>query len=222
MAPTFTHEFKNQSYTGKTSFGTGVYIDGQFRDGSNGTTIDVVNPTNGSLITKIAEATAADVNTAVKAAQKALDTTWGLNTSGAERGELIGKLARLMERDQDELSAIEALDNGKTFGWAKGVDIAFSIQTIKYFAGWADKITGQTIETDEKKLVYTRHEPLGVVGQIIPWNFPLLMFAWKIAPALATGNAIVIKTHGDASGSWEKVELGLGSVFDALFASAEA
>ncbi|KAJ7087922.1 aldehyde dehydrogenase [Mycena belliarum] len=193
MAPTFTHEFKNQSYTGKTSFGTGVYIDGQFRDGSNGTTIDVVNPTNGSLITKIAEATAADVNTAVKAAQKALDTTWGLNTSGAERGELIGKLARLMERDQDELSAIEALDNGKTFGWAKGVDIAFSIQTIKYFAGWADKITGQTIETDEKKLVYTRHEPLGVVGQIIPWNFPLLMFAWKIAPALATGNAIVIK-----------------------------
>ncbi|KAJ7708132.1 aldehyde dehydrogenase [Mycena rosella] len=193
MAPTFTYEFKTAAYTGKTSFGTGVYIDGEFRDGSSGKTIDVINPTNGALITKIAEATPADVDTAVKAAQRALETSWGLNVSGAQRAELLGKLARLMEENLDELSAIESLDNGKTFAWAKGVDVAFSIQTIKYFAGWADKITGQTIETDEKKLIYTRHEPIGVCGQIIPWNFPLLMFAWKIAPALATGNVVVIK-----------------------------
>jgi len=91
------------------------------------------------------------------------------------------------------LAALEALDNGKTFNWARTVDVNFSISVIKYFAGWADKITGQSIETDEKKLIYTRHEPIGVVGQIIPWNFPLLMLSWKIAPALATGNTIVLK-----------------------------
>ncbi|KAJ7478692.1 aldehyde dehydrogenase [Mycena galericulata] len=193
MPPSFTHEWKTEAYTGKTNFQTGVFIDGEFRDGANKTTIDVINPTNGKLVTKIAEATAADVDTAVKVAQKALETTWGLNAPGAQRGELLFKLAALMERDAEELSAIEALDNGKTFGWARGVDVAFSIQTIKYFAGWADKISGQTLETDEKKLIYTRHEPIGVVGQIIPWNFPLLMFAWKVGPALATGNAIVIK-----------------------------
>ncbi|KAG2004264.1 aldehyde dehydrogenase, variant 2 [Coprinopsis cinerea AmutBmut pab1-1] len=98
-----------------------------------------------------------------------------------------------MEQHHEELAAIEATDNGKTFAWAKGTDVAFSINVIKYFAGWADKITGQTIETDERKLIYTRHEPIGVVGQIIPWNFPLLMLAWKIGPALATGNTIVLK-----------------------------
>ncbi|KAG5969630.1 hypothetical protein E4U55_002038, partial [Claviceps digitariae] len=109
------------------------------------------------------------------------------------RSELLWKLATLMEQHHEELAAIEATDNGKTFAWAKGTDVAFSINVIKYFAGWADKITGQTIETDERKLIYTRHEPIGVVGQIIPWNFPLLMLAWKIGPALATGNTIVLK-----------------------------
>ncbi|KAJ7733070.1 aldehyde dehydrogenase [Mycena maculata] len=193
MAPTFTHEFKTESFNGKTTFQTGVFIGGEFRDGADKTTIDVINPTNGKLITQIAEATAADVDIAVKVAQTVLETEWGLNASGELRASLLMKLALLMERDLDELSAIESLDNGKTFGWAKGTDVTFSIQTIKYFAGWADKISGQTIETDEKKLIYTRHEPLGVVGQIIPWNFPLLMFAWKIGPALATGNTIVIK-----------------------------
>ncbi|KAF7378153.1 Aldehyde dehydrogenase [Mycena sanguinolenta] len=117
----------------------------------------------------------------------------GLNASGAMRAELINKLASLMDKYNDELCAIEALDNGKTFTWAKNVDVAFATATFKYYAGWADKISGQTIETDEKKLVYTRHEPIGVVGQIIPWNFPLLMFSWKVAPALATGNTIVLK-----------------------------
>ncbi|KAJ7150506.1 aldehyde dehydrogenase [Mycena crocata] len=193
MAPVFTHEFDTGTFKGKTSFGTGVYIGGEYRDGGNNTTIDVINPTTGKIITKVAEATAADVDLAVKAAQKAVDTTWGLNSSGAQRSELLNKLARLMERDIDELSALESLDNGKTFSWAKGVDVSFSIQTIKYYAGWADKVSGQTLETDEKKLIYTRHEPIGVVGQIIPWNFPLLMFSWKVGPALATGNAIILK-----------------------------
>jgi len=123
-----------------------------------------------------------------------------------------------MEAHADELAALEALDNGKTFSWARNVDISASIATIHYYAGWADKIHGQVIEVDEGKLAYTRHEPIGVVGQIIPWNFPrmsshlriinfwrcalfvssdrcpsVLMLAWKFGPALATGNAIVLK-----------------------------
>ncbi|KAJ3567217.1 hypothetical protein NP233_g6504 [Leucocoprinus birnbaumii] len=153
----------------------------------------VINPTDGKLITKISEATEGDIDRAVEAAQKAFDTTWGLNAGGARRGELLYKLAQLMEQHADELAAIEALDNGKTFGWARGVDVTFSIDTIKHYAGWADKNFGQVMETDEKKLAYTRHEPIGVVGQIIPWNFPLLMLAWKLGPALATGNAVVLK-----------------------------
>ncbi|KAJ6541706.1 NAD-dependent aldehyde dehydrogenase [Mycena capillaripes] len=193
MAGTFTHQFDTPLYKGTVSIPTGLFIGGKFLNGSENTTIDVLNPTNGKLITKIAEATAQDVDTAVKAAQLAFDTTWGLNVSGAKRGELLYKLATIMDAARDELSALEALDNGKTFTWAKFADIDFSISVLKYFAGWADKITGQTLETDEKKLAYTRHEPIGVVGQIIPWNFPLLMFTWKIAPALATGNTIVLK-----------------------------
>jgi aldehyde dehydrogenase (NAD+) len=116
-----------------------------------------------------------------------------LNTPGSKRAEALWSLAQAMERHKEELAAIEALDNGKTYDWALGVDVSFAIDVIKYFAGWADKITGQTIETDERKLSYTRHEPIGVVGQIIPWNFPLLMWSWKIAPALATGNTVVLK-----------------------------
>ncbi|KAJ7171297.1 aldehyde dehydrogenase domain-containing protein [Mycena filopes] len=192
-SPTFSYEFKGDLFKGSTKFSTGLFIDGEFREAADGKTLDVINPSTGTVLTRVAEGSKADVDAAVKAAQAAFDTTWGLNCPAAQRGELIGRLARLMERDLDELSAIEALDNGKTFNWAKHVDVSFAIQTFKYYAGWADKLTGQTLETDERKLVYTRHEPIGVVGQIIPWNFPLLMFSWKVGPALATGNTIVLK-----------------------------
>ncbi|KAJ7071267.1 aldehyde dehydrogenase domain-containing protein [Mycena amicta] len=190
MSTSFSHQF-TKGYVGKSSFPTGVFIGGQFLKSQS--TIDVINPSTGQLITKIDEATPQHVDEAVKAAQKAFDSEWGLNASGEKRAELLNKLALLMERDADELAAIEALDNGKTITWARNVDVASSISTIKYYAGWADKITGQTIETDEKKLAYTRHEPIGVVGQIIPWNFPLLMCSWKLGPALATGNTVVLK-----------------------------
>ncbi|KAF9037408.1 aldehyde dehydrogenase [Hymenopellis radicata] len=193
MSSTFTKVFDTPVFKGKISFPTGLYIGGEFVKGEKGTTIDVINPTNGELITKVDEALDADIDKAVKAAQKAFDTTWGLNASGAQRAALLNKLGLLMDKYHDELAAIEALDNGKTFGWAKGTDTAFAIQTIKYYAGWADKISGQVIETDENKLCYTRHEPMGVVGQIVPWNFPLLLLSWKIGPALATGNCIVLK-----------------------------
>ncbi|KAF8874188.1 Aldehyde/histidinol dehydrogenase [Infundibulicybe gibba] len=120
--------------------------------------------------------------------------TRGLHCPGARRAELLGNLVRLMDKYHDELSALKALDNGKTFAWADKADVTSSMEVIKYYAGWADKITGQTLETTEKKMIYTRHEPLGVVGQIIPWKgFPLLMLTWKVGPTLATGNAIVLK-----------------------------
>lgn len=153
----------------------------------------VINPTNGKVITSVSEGTAKDVDLAVEAAHTAFDTTWGLHAPGAKRSILMSKLVALMEKHADELAALEALDNGKTFSWARNADVAGSIDCIRYYAGWADKVTGQVQETTEDKLTYTRHEPIGVVGQIIPWNFPLLMMAWKLGPALACGNTIVLK-----------------------------
>jgi len=189
----FSYEFNYEAFKGKVNFPTGIFIDGQFSAGSNGTTIDVVNPSTGKAFTAVAEGTAKDVDRAVAAAKRAYETSWGLKACGSRRGELLNKLADLMERYSDELAALEALDNGKTFKWARESDLSMSIATTRYYAGWADKIHGKVIETHEGKLSYTRHEPIGVVGQIIPWNFPLLMMAWKIGPALATGNCIILK-----------------------------
>ncbi|KAF9531514.1 NAD-dependent aldehyde dehydrogenase [Crepidotus variabilis] len=193
-SPRFSYEWNTPMYTGKTTFNTGIFIDGKFRHGSDGKTIELVmSSSNGKFITSVAEATSKDVDDAVVAAQKAFDTVWGLNAPGSVRSEHLWNLAKKMEEHQEELAALEALDNGKTYSWALKADVAAAIQCIKYYAGWADKITGKTIETSEQKFAYTRHEPIGVVGQIIPWNFPILMWAWKIAPALATGNTVVLK-----------------------------
>ncbi|EMD41319.1 hypothetical protein CERSUDRAFT_120461 [Gelatoporia subvermispora B] len=193
MPSTFEYTWDTPVYKGSTSFSTGLYINGKFIDGSNNTTIDVINPTDGKTIASISEGTPKDVDIAVDAAQKAYDTVWGLNCPGNERARLLNKLADLLIEHSDEFAALEALDNGKTFGWAKKADLSMSVDVIRYYAGWADKIHGSTIETSEDKLNYTRHEPIGVVGQIIPWNFPLMMMCWKIGPALATGNTIVLK-----------------------------
>lgn len=134
-----------------------------------------------------------DVDVAIKAAHKAFNTTWGLNCPGFQRGKYLIKIAELIERDLDIIASLEALDNGKTFSAAKGFDVTESAACFRYYGGWADKIHGKTIETSAAKFTYTRHEPVGVCGQIIPWNFPLLMFTWKVAPALATGCTVVIK-----------------------------
>ena len=111
----------------------------------------------------------------------------------SRRGELLNKLADLLERDREYLASLESLDNGKPFTDAFHVDLGLSIKCYRYFAGWADKNHGKTIPMDGSVLCYTRHEPVGVCGQIIPWNFPLLMQAWKLGPALATGNCVVMK-----------------------------
>lgn len=191
--PTFTHEFKTKPFSGKTSFETGLFIDGKFCDGSDGATIDVVNPTTGNVIAKVSEGTRKDVDLAVAAAQKAYNTVWGLKTPGQERGKLLIKLAELIEANADEIAAIETLDNGKTFRDARGFDVPEAAAVFRYYGGWADKIEGKTIEVNPTKFAYTLHEPIGAVGCIIPWNFPLLMLSWKLGPALATGNTIVLK-----------------------------
>jgi len=191
--PTFTHEFKTEAYSGKTSFETGLFIGGEFVDGTEGKTIDTLDPTTGKVITSVAEGTAKDVDLAVKAAQKAYETVWGENVPGHARGKILMKLADLIEQNADELAAIESLDNGKAFAFARGFDVPEAAACLRYYGGWADKDGGKVIEVDNSKLAYTRHEPIGVVGQIIPWNFPILMFAWKVGPALACGNTIVMK-----------------------------
>jgi aldehyde dehydrogenase (NAD+) len=138
------------------------------------------------------EATEKDVDIAVAAARRAFEGPWH-EVPPSERGRLLSRLADLLERDMSTIAAIEALDNGKTVQWAHG-DVHASAGCLRYYAGWADKIFGQTIDIDPKTLAYTRHEPIGVCGQIIPWNFPLLMWSWKIGPAIATGNTVVLKT----------------------------
>ncbi|KAG7447062.1 ALDH-like protein [Guyanagaster necrorhizus] len=157
MSLHFSHKFETPVYKGTTSFPTGLFINGQFVDGSAGTAIDVINPSDGSIITKVSEATPKDVDIAVDCAQKAFDATWGLEVSGSFRADLMHKLANAM------LSQPASL--GKTYGWAQKADLPLSIDVMKYYAGWADKIAGKVIETDEGRLTYTRHEPIGVVAR---------------------------------------------------------
>ncbi|KAL7902869.1 aldehyde dehydrogenase [Trichoderma sp. SZMC 28014] len=170
----------------------GLFINNEFVKGTEGKLIETYNPADEKLITSVHEATEVDVDIAVAAARKALQTTWHQITP-SERGHLLMKLADLFERDFETLAAIESLDNGKALSLAR-IDVAGAAGCLRYYGGWADKIHGQTIETDPNSLNYTRHEPIGVCGQIIPWNFPLLMWAWKIGPAIAAGNTVVLKT----------------------------
>ena len=172
---------------------TKLLINNTWTDAQSGRTFATIDPSTGEEICQVAEADAADVDLAVKAARDAFERGAWRKTSAAERGRLLHKLADLMEKHADELAELESLDNGKPVKVAKTVDVAASIDCYRYFAGWADKIHGKTIPIGNDYFCYTRHEPVGVVGQIIPWNFPLLMQAWKLAPALATGNTVVMK-----------------------------
>jgi len=170
----------------------GLYIDGKWVKSKSGKTFETINPTNEKPIIAVYEAGPEDVDIAVAAARKALNTVWA-ETLPSTRGQLLAKLADLFDEHVDTLAAIEALDNGKALSMAK-VDVGLSSGCLRYYGGWADKIHGKVIDTDPETFNYTRHEPVGVCGQIIPWNFPLLMWAWKIGPALATGNTVVLKT----------------------------
>ncbi|KAL0074799.1 aldehyde dehydrogenase domain-containing protein [Phycomyces blakesleeanus] len=171
---------------------THLFINNEFVPG-HGPLIETINPVNEQVICSVHSADESDVNAAVKAANDCFKNEWR-KIAPAERGRLMNKLADLMQRDIDELATLDALDNGKAFTIARDVDVTDSIGCFRYFAGWADKIHGKTIDTTFDKLCYTRHEPLGVVGAVIPWNYPLMMAAWKFAPALAAGNCVVMKT----------------------------
>lgn len=170
-----------------------LYINGDFVPASSGKKFDVYNPATEDLLAQVSEAEAEDVDKAVKAARRAFEDGDWSRLSTAERSHLIYKLADLMEQNREELAQLEALDNGKPYAVALEDDIDGTIEHFRYYAGWATKVLGQTIPISPDYLNYTIHEPVGVVGQIIPWNFPLSMASWKLGAALATGCTVVLK-----------------------------
>ena len=172
---------------------TKMLIDGKWVPSASGRTFETINPATGDVIAHVAEGEAPDVDKAVKAARRAFEKGPWRKMSARERGRLLYKLADLIERNVDELAALETLDNGKPIRDSRNADLPLTIDCYRYYAGWADKIEGKTIPINGPYFCYTRHEPVGVVGQIIPWNFPLLMQAWKWGPALAAGCTVVMK-----------------------------
>ncbi len=170
-----------------------LLIGGQWIDGSK--KFDTINPATGEVLTQIVEASAEDVDRAVGAARRAFEDRSGpwRKFSASERGRLIWRLADLVEKNIDELAELETLDNGKPIFESRYVDMPMVIDVLRYYAGWATKIHGETINTTETAFTYTLREPVGVVGMIVPWNFPLLLASWKVGPALACGNTIVWK-----------------------------
>ncbi|ORY93509.1 aldehyde dehydrogenase domain-containing protein [Syncephalastrum racemosum] len=169
---------------------TGLFINNEFVPGAF--TIDATNPYTGKVIASVHAAREEEVNQAVEAAEKAYKGVWG-KTTPRERSRLLNKLADLVERDREEIAQIETLNNGKPLSASRMIDTAGVIELLRYFAGWTDKHHGKVIDT-QGTLSYTRHEPLGVIASVLPWNYPLLMMAMKLTPALSMGNTIVFKT----------------------------
>jgi len=176
-----------------------LLIDGQWVDGAK--KFDTINPATGEVLTQIAEGSSADVDRAVEAARRALEDRNGpwRKLSASERGRLIWKLADLVEKNIDEFAELETLDNGKPIFESRYVDMPMVIDVLRYYAGLATKIHGETVNTLETAFTYTLREPVGVVGLIVPWNFPLLLASWKVGPALACGNTIVWKPASQTS-----------------------
>ncbi len=177
----------------KRSLQTKLLIDGQWRDSLSGKTFETVNPATEEVIAEVAEGDAADIDLAVKAARKAFDSGSWRKTDARDRGRMMFRLADLVEENIDELAELETLDNGKPIRESRNADLPLVIDCLRYYAGWADKLHGQTIPIRGKHFCYTKREPVGVAGQIIPWNFPMLMVAWKWGPALAAGCTVVLK-----------------------------
>ena len=172
-----------------------LLIGGEWRDATGGKTFATVNPATAEVLTTVAEASAADVDAAVQAARKAFDDASGpwRKMSASERGRLLWKIAELVEQHIDELAELETLDNGKPIFESRYVDMPMVADVFRYYAGWATKLHGETVNINESAFTYTLREPVGVVGAIMPWNFPLLLAGWKLGPALACGNTVVLK-----------------------------
>jgi len=174
----------------------GLFINNQFVPSVEGRTFKTINPADETVIAELWQGGPKDVEKAVAAAHNCFnnpDSKWR-SFPKSKRRDLMLKLADLMQRDAHKLAVVESADNGKPVGVAENVDVALAIKCFRYYAGWADKLQGKTIPIDGDYFCYTLHEPVGVVGQIIPWNFPILMAAWKLGPALATGCTVVMKS----------------------------
>ncbi|TDZ27003.1 Aldehyde dehydrogenase [Colletotrichum orbiculare MAFF 240422] len=177
----------------KIDLPTGLFINNEFVKGSSASKITAINPSDESDIVSVEAASADDVDRAVRAARAALTAPgWG-DGSGTDRGRLMFRLADLVEAHRETLATLETWNGGKPYGAALGEDLAESVATLRYYAGWADKIHGETIPTTPLKFAYTLKQPVGVVASVIPWNYPLMMAAWKLGPALACGNTVVLK-----------------------------
>src|ERR1041385_4094052 len=176
-----------------------ILIGGKWSDAASGKTFDTYNPATGEVLARIAEGDREDINRAVAAARKAFESGPWPSMTASERGRLIWRLADLLEKNLEEFATLESLDNGKPLTIARAADVPLAVDLLRYMAGWATKIEGATFPISvpyapgAKFFAYTKREPVGVVGQIIPWNFPLLMAAWKLGPALATGCTVVLK-----------------------------
>src|SRR5437763_4355496 len=176
-----------------------LFINGKWQDAASGKTFATLDPSNGETLAQVAEGNRDDIEAAVKAARRAFDNGPWRKMTPSERGRLIWKLGDLLDEHLEEFAYLESLDNGKPLTIARAADVPLAAELFRYMAGWATKLEGNTIPLSvpytpgAKYLSYTLREPVGVVGQIIPWNFPLLMAAWKLGPALATGCTIVLK-----------------------------
>ncbi|HVI08538.1 MAG TPA: aldehyde dehydrogenase family protein [Candidatus Binatia bacterium] len=176
-----------------------LLIDGKWCETTK--SFDTINPATGEVLTQIAAGSAEDVDRAVEAARRAFDDRNGAwrKLSASERGRLMWKLADLLEKNIDEFAELETLDNGKPIFESRYVDMPMVIDVLRYYAGWATKLHGETVNTFETAFTYTLREPVGVVGMIVPWNFPLLLASWKLGPALACGNTVVWKPASQTS-----------------------
>lgn len=172
---------------------TELFIDGRFTPSSSGKTFPTINPATEEVLAEVAEGTAEDVDRAVQAARRALETGPWATMDARDRGALLHRLADAIEKDKENLAVLETLDNGKRIADSRNGDVPFAVEGLRYYAGYADKIYGKTIPVRGPFFTYTRREPVGVAGQIIPWNFPMVNVAWKWAPALAAGCTVVMK-----------------------------
>jgi acyl-CoA reductase-like NAD-dependent aldehyde dehydrogenase len=170
-----------------------LLIDGKWVDAESGKTFETVNPATGEVIGKVAEGSKADIDKAVKAARRAFETGPWRTMPAAQRARLLYKLADAIEARADEFAQLETLDNGKPIKESRWVDVVQTVETFRYYAGWVTKLEGETTAVNNNFFTYTLREPIGVIGQIIPWNFPMLMAAWKLGPALACGNTLILK-----------------------------
>src|SRR5205085_9064860 len=170
-----------------------LVVNGRVEESSTGKTIDVINPATGDLLTTVPDAGSADVDRAVAAARATFEKKAWRGMDPSKKEKILWNLSEILLKNKEELAALESMENGKTLREAAGADVEPAIDAFRYYAGWVRKIYGETIPVDGPFLNYTLREPVGVVGAIVPWNFPLQIAAWKVAPALACGCSVVLK-----------------------------